>query len=452
MVTRDAYRVWLIYQGTWGFVGALSWTTAAVYFIREVGMSPLELVLLGTALEVAYLLFEVPTGVLADSRSRKLSLVVASLVSGFAMLVTGLVPEFAWIAVAMAVWGFGWTFRSGAEDAWLADEVGASRLGAAYQRGAQVARVTGLLGIAASVALALVGLQLPFVAAGFVTLGLSAWIAWAMPEEGFTRPAHPPGTRAVSAMTTTLRQGGRLVRGTPVLLLMLAIFLFVGAWSEGFDRLWEYLLLEDVGLPDLGLLGEVGWFGVLGAATLVLSFAVAAPLVQRLEALSGPTLARALLLMHAALLAVALAFALAGRLWLALASYLGTTVLRELAGPTMRTWINQNITDSSVRATVLSITTVAESIGEGAGGPGLGALGNRFGVRTALAVGAVLLAPTLVLFGRAARHRDGRDPELTQVSRRNPIAGGSADPGPTGRRPGSARGRRRRRPAARAVD
>ena len=58
----SANLVWLTYRGVWGFVGTLSWTTAAVYFVRDVGMSPLELVLAGTALEIAYFLFEVPPG------------------------------------------------------------------------------------------------------------------------------------------------------------------------------------------------------------------------------------------------------------------------------------------------------------------------------------------------------------------------------------------------------
>lgn len=50
-----AYPMWLVRVGAWGFVGALSRTTAAVYLIRDVGMSPLQLVLAGKALEVAYL-------------------------------------------------------------------------------------------------------------------------------------------------------------------------------------------------------------------------------------------------------------------------------------------------------------------------------------------------------------------------------------------------------------
>ena len=85
--------MWLVYAGAWSFVGALSWTTAAVYLIRDVGMSPLQLVLAGTALEVAYFLCEVPTGVLADLYSRRLSLILSAVVSGIGMVLVGLAPS-----------------------------------------------------------------------------------------------------------------------------------------------------------------------------------------------------------------------------------------------------------------------------------------------------------------------------------------------------------------------
>ena len=407
-----AYPVWMVYTATWSFIGALSWTTAAVYFIRDVGMSPLQLVLAGTALELAYFAFEIPTGVVADLYSRRLSVIVAATVSGVAMILAGAVPTVGVVIAAMALWGFGWTFRSGAEDAWLADEVGQERLGAAYQRGAQLRRVTGLLGIVAAVALALVNLQLPLIAAGIATLLLAVFLVVAMPEHGFTRPERTTNHR--EAVTNTARQGGRLVRASPILLLVLGIFFFLGAWAEGFDRLWEAHLLLDVGLPEIGSLGDVAWFGILSAATLILSFAFAAPVVRRLERLDGPRLAKLLLVMHAALMVCAFGFAVTGALWPAVAAFLATTVVRDLTGPPFQTWLNGTITDSSVRATVLSITSIAGSAGEWTGGPALGLVGNRWGVRTALASGAILLAPTLLLFARAVRHH-GVEPELAEA-------------------------------------
>jgi MFS transporter, DHA3 family, tetracycline resistance protein len=406
-----AYPVWLAYTGVWAFVGSLSWTTAAVYLIRDVGMTPLQLVLTGTALEVGYFLFEIPTGVVADLYSRRLSLVVAAVISGTAMVITGAVQSAAVVIAAAALWGIGWTFRSGAEDAWLADELGAGSLGVAYQRSAQLARLAGLAGIAAAVALALVDLRLPFLAAGAVTLLLALFLALAMPEHGFARPPTTAGASHLAAARATGRAGGRLVRGHPVLLLILVIAFISGMWAEGFDRLWEAHLLLDVGLPDLAGLGDIAWFGLIGAGTLVLSFLVAAPLVARVERFGQERLARFLPLLHALLIVTALAFAWAGTVWLALVTYWATTVVRSLTEAPFRTWLNGTVTDSRVRATVLSITGVAGSAGEWAGGPILGVVGTRWSVRTALAVGAVLLSPTLALFTRAARQH-GREPDL----------------------------------------
>lgn len=77
-------------------------------------------------------------------------------------------------------------------------------------------------------------------------------------------------------------------------------------------------------------------------------------------------------------------------------------------------WVNQQITDSSVRATVNSISGQADAIGQAAGGPVLGLIGNRFGTGAALGVGALLLTPALALYGRAIRH-GGREPELDEL-------------------------------------
>ncbi len=393
----------MVYRGTWGFVGTLSWTTAAVYFVRTVEMTPLQLVLAGTALELAYFLFEIPTAVVADIRSRRLAVVISCVVSGSAMILIGLAPVVGWVIAGMALWGFGWTFRSGAEDAWLADELGPAQLGRAYQRGAQVARATGLLGIGAAVGLAQIDLGLPLVGAGATAVSLSVFLVVAMPEGSFDRADHLD-LRAARDLVHTVREGTRVVRASPVLLLLVAIFVLVGAFEESFDRLWEAHLLLDVGLPDLAGLGAVAWFGVLGAATLVLALAVAAPVVTRVERLQGQRLARLLLPLYVVLTAAALVFALAGSLWLAVAAYLVTAVARDLAAPPLRTWLNQSITDSSVRATVLSLTSIAGSLGEWTGGPALGVVGTRAGVRTALAGGALLLVPTLALFSRAIRH------------------------------------------------
>src|SRR5947207_14708117 len=68
-----------------------TWVVMAVYLVRELHFSPLQLVLMGTAMEAAVFLFEVPTGVVADTYSRRLSLVIGYLGTGAAWVAVGLV-------------------------------------------------------------------------------------------------------------------------------------------------------------------------------------------------------------------------------------------------------------------------------------------------------------------------------------------------------------------------
>jgi len=409
----DPHRTWLLYRGIDSFAMALSWTVAAVFFVTELEMSPLTLILTGTALEVAYFLFEVPTGIVADTYSRRTSIVIAMFVMGLSFVATGLAPGVAVVLLAAAFTGFGWTFKSGAEDAWLADEVGLENVARSYQRGAQIARAGALAGIGAAVGLALVDLRLPIIAGGLVMLGLGCLLALLMPETGF-RPAQYEGVGAVRSMARTGAQGGRLLRGRPILLLIVGIAFFAGMWSEGIDRLWEAHFLVDVGVPGLGSLDPVVWFGVLSAGVLLLAILVAQPLVRRFERLSRAGMTRMLLAFDAVTIVGTLAFALAGSFALAVTAYWGTRVFRSLAGPVYATWLNTSIDDSSVRATVISMTNLGDSAGEWGGGPALGVLGNVFGIRTALAASAAALAPALLLYGRALRHQ-GAEPELAEA-------------------------------------
>jgi len=108
------------------FVGMID-PIIAVYYVQVVGLGPLQLVLLGTVVEVSQLLFEVPTGVVADLYSRRLSVIIGVLLVGACFVVQGLVPVVAAIALAEVLRGIGATFNSGALEAWIADEIGEDR-------------------------------------------------------------------------------------------------------------------------------------------------------------------------------------------------------------------------------------------------------------------------------------------------------------------------------------
>ncbi len=397
-----AHLVYLILSGGIQLANTLVFTVLAVYYVTAAGLSPLQLVLVGTVLEGTIVLFEVPTGVVADTFSRRLSVIIGMFVLGAAFVLEGSLPLFAGILLAEAIRGVGETFLSGALDAWLADEVGEAEVGRAFLRGGQVRRLVGLFAIPASAGLATIALPLPILLGGGVYLALGLFLALAMPEAGF-RPT-PRGERSSwRATRDTLRDGARVVRGRPLLLTLLAVSLVAGAASEGFDRLWEAHFLRGFAFPGAGRFEPVVWFGIIGTLASVAALIVTQLFRRRLEAVSRDpsATARVLLGLNALTIVSIAVFALAGNFPLALGAYLVKATADALFYPLNRAWLTQNI-DPQVRATVLSMSGQANALGQTAGGPGVGAVGNR-SLRAAIALSGLLLSPTLALYAMALR-------------------------------------------------
>jgi len=396
-----AYPIYLGIKGSFALFFTLWATVAAVYRIEVVHLDPLRLVLLGTALEVAVFLFEVPTGVLADTYGRRRSVITGCILMGCGFALEGAIPKFAAVLAAQAVWGVGYTFISGALEAWVADEDPDRDLGRMYLRGEQADYVGSFVGIPASVLLGLVALNLPLIVGGVLTIGLGLALVLTMPERNF-RPSPREGRSSLQQAGTTAHAGVRLVRSRPVLLMLLAAALFAGMSQEGFDRLNPKQFLDVVGLPTVGGLDPVVWFGVIEAGGLVLSYLAAGALGRRLDVGSPAVAARLLLALDALTIAGMLAFALAGSFAFALGAFWFATLARRVAEPVYLTWINEGL-DPGVRATVISMSSQSGALGEASAGPVIGAIGNLFGVRPALTVAALILSPTLLLYGRAMR-------------------------------------------------
>jgi DHA3 family tetracycline resistance protein-like MFS transporter len=365
-------------------------------------------------MELAIFLFEVPTGVVADTVGRRLSIVVSFAILGVAAILFGVLTSAPLIIAAYALWGFGYTFQSGAYEAWIADEIGEERLTGVLLRGAQVANVGALAGVGLAVALGLVDLRVAIVAGGVGVLLVAGFLAVAMPETGFVPHRPEDGETGPRAFVATARRGAGLVQGHPLLLLMLAIAFVWGMWTESFDRLWQAQLITGVGLATVGSVSDVVWIGMLTALAMVIGIVVTQVAVRRLEHASRERLARVLLGANGAILLAALLFAVAGVPWLAIVAYAGVNAGRELIVPLQSVWVNRTIEDSSVRATVLSAVNQSDAVGQVAGGPAIGAVGSSVGLRPALALGAVALAPALGLWARVVRH-EGREPGLENL-------------------------------------
>jgi DHA3 family tetracycline resistance protein-like MFS transporter len=403
-----------VYYGLELFLSMPTWVVMAVYLVRELHLSPLQLVLMGTAMEAAVFLFEVPTGVVADAFSRRLSLVIGYFGMGTTWLLVGVVST-AWLIIALwALWGLSYTFTSGAYQAWITDEVGAENVGRVFLRGARVSYVGAVLGLVLQVAAGILSLRAGVMVGGAIVIACGLACIFVMPETGFRRRPREERGSAFAEMRTIATGGARFAWAQPIILLLIGVELFMGMSSEAFDRLKEAHFLRDIGLPAVGSLDPVVWFGIFWLAGMVIGFVAIGRLMKQVERVGRKAVTHSLFGLTVLELAAMLAFALTGSTWIAIGALLGVFFARDLAGPLYDTWLNQQITNSSVRATVLSISGQANAIGQAGGGPVLGAIGNVWGIRAALAAGAAAIAPAIGLYGRAIAHQ-GREPELQEL-------------------------------------
>src|SRR5512132_200534 len=410
----DATRVFygMEFFDTLGMQAAF--TVFAVYLVQDIGVNALQLVLLGTVSEIAIFLFEVPTGVVADTYSRRLSIIVGMILAGLSLIVVGLAAVYWVIVVAAIVRGIAGTFMSGAWEAWITDEHGVDGIGRVFLRGTQFSYLGAIVGSGLGVAIATQHLGAGIVFGGVVSVLTGIACIFVMPEHGFVRRPVEERTSPLKAMTTTAVTGGKLVRGHNILLLIVGITFFAGAASEGLDRLWEAHLIRDVGLPELFGLDPVVWFGVFNIAGLVAGIVITSFLVPRFEFADNSKLARTLLGLTIVLSVSVVIFGLAASFAVAAIAYLVARLARRLKDPLYTTWLNKNVENSSVRATVNSIASQADAIGEVAGGPAIGVVGTVASLRSALVATGLLLTPTIALFLRALRH-GGREPELEEA-------------------------------------
>ncbi|MFN2225572.1 MAG: MFS transporter [Anaerolineae bacterium] len=394
-------RVYLLLNGAASLLFSLIFTVDMIYQVSVVGLSPLQLVLVGTTLEATAFLFEIPTGVLADVKSRRLSIIIGYLLTGVAFILEGAFPLFGTVLLAQVLWGLGYTFTSGATEAWIADELGSERAGDAFLQGSQAGRIGGLVAIPLSILAGSLDVRLPIVAGGVLFLVLAGFLALAMGEEGF-RPT-PPGERSTwGSMWQTVKDARGLVSRQPVLLALLGIGLFYGLYSEGLDRLWTPHLLESFAAPWGGELSPVIWLGGLRGIVAVVGLGAMELARRRLVMQPSRVLARLLMANSALIIGGVALLGLAPTLWLAALAYGLVATLRGVAAPLHQAWYNRRIDDPKVRATLFSVTSQVDALGQIGGGPLVGIVGN-VSVRAALVISAALLVPVLPLYRVAVR-------------------------------------------------
>ncbi|MGN1387461.1 MAG: MFS transporter, partial [Bacillus sp. (in: firmicutes)] len=353
------------------------------------GLNPLQLVLVGTIMELSILLFEMPTGLVADFFGRKKSLVIGTFILGAAHVLEGSIPEFWAIAVGAALWGIGWTFISGAEQAWIADELENKELDRVFLKGAQFSSIGRFLGIIASVLFAfLFSVQATILIAGGLLVLLAIIAFMIMPETKFVTVAR----ENTSGMVLAIKDGVSQIKGNSVLVGIAAITLLWGLASEGFDRLWGAHFIENFNLAEED---SIYWFGAFYAVAFLLNIVV----LKVVEVYVKGRYAVVLLWMNGLLSIAMLLFAFIGNFLIAVLLYWLIASLRNVNYPLMSVMTNERL-QSQGRATALSMFGQLDALGQVAGGPLVGILALYTSINGGIAASAVLIIPSLYLLWR----------------------------------------------------
>jgi DHA3 family tetracycline resistance protein-like MFS transporter len=397
----SAYTVYLLFSGATSLSFSIIFTVNMVYQVEVAKLNPLQLVLVGTVLESAAFICQVPTGVLADMYSRRLAVILGIFVFGLAFILEGSFPRFDVIVASQILFGVGATLMDGAEQAWITDEVGEEKVGHVFLRGTQVGLIAGLLGAAISVGLGSLRLNLPIVMGGALSVVIAVFLLFFMPENNF-HPAPKTERRTWRDMGNTFLCGLRVVRGRPILITILLIALLYGLYSEGFDRLWTAHFLTNFTFPALGQFKPVVWFGILSVVGTLLTLGATEVVRRWIDIALQRILIRVLFVLNVLGIVSLLVFALAGNFYLAVVAVLLFRVFRTVNEPIYTTWLTQNI-EAKVRATVISMRGQVDAFGQIVGGPPVGYIGTAISVRAALVAASALLSPVLFLYAYAAR-------------------------------------------------
>jgi MFS family permease len=380
-------RSYLAISGLFTLSASVIWGVNTL-FLLDAGLDIFEVFVANAAFTAGLVLFEVPTGVVADTRGRRQSFLwstVILLVGTAAYVAIAVLGGGLWaFVVASLVLGLGFSFYSGAVEAWLVDALTATgydgQLDPVFARGAMVSGTAEVAGSVAGGLLGSIDLAVPFVARSILLAGVFV-VGWAgMHDVGFV-----PRTSRISAMPAEMRRvlDASLTHGwrnRPVRLLMAVSFV------QGAFLLWAFYAWQPY---FLGLLGtESVWVGGIIAALVATAAIVGNGLVDFLSRFCGHR--TTLLLASCGVLAAAsVGVGVADSFSVAVGLFLLAIGATGVAAPVQQAYLHA-VVPSAQRATVVSSVSLVDSAGGIGGSLGLGYLSRAQSVSAGYVTGGLL--------------------------------------------------------------
>jgi len=397
MDPQKVIRTYLVITALFTFSASLIWGINTL-FLLDAGLTIFEVFLANAAFTAAMALFEVPTGVVADTRGRRVSFLLAAATLAVGTLAYvgveaiggGLVP----FCLAGVVLGLGYTFYSGAVEAWLVDALEATgyrkELDGVFARASAVSSVAMIVGTVGGGLLGQLDLSFPYLVRALAVIVALVVGFSTMHDIGFT-----PRTLQLQGIVGEMRKVGRAGitygwQAPAVRLLVTQSFLQWGFFSWAWYA-WQPYFLDLYGEDAI-------WLSGLIAALFALAGIAGNTLVGRI---AKPGRRRTTILLGAAAMSTAtmVATGVIRSFWVTVPVFLLGAVAGGVLQPVRQTYLHMSI-PTSERATLVSFDALMGSVGSVGGQTGLGYLSQERSIPVGFVVGGLTTVLSIPIFGR----------------------------------------------------
>ena len=415
--SKTVRRTYYVLTAGTTLAASLIWGINTI-FLLDAGLNNFEAFAANAFFTAGMVLFEIPTGIVADRWGRRVSFLCGTLTlaatTALYVLLWQLRSPFSWWAIVSALLGLGFTFFSGATEAWLVDALTAThfdgQLESVFARGQVVSGAMMLSGSVAGGYLAeLTSLGVPYIARAAILVGVFVLAFFAMHDIGFT-PDHKdrPLTEMKQILGSSVEHG---LKVPAVRAIMLAGMFSGGVGIYVFYALQPYLL---------DLWGNQRAYGIAG---LVAAIGAGA---QIIGGLLTPRVRRAFRRRTSALLILQVVSVLMlavigsiGNFWVVVAAMTLSSLAESASRPIRQAYLNGMI-PSQQRATILSFDSLITSAGGIVAQPVLGRSADVWGYQASYllsAAGTAIALPFIVMARnlKAPADRETAPPPATRT-------------------------------------
>jgi MFS family permease len=417
--STSVIRSYLALTGLYTLSASLIWGVNTL-FLLDAGLTISQVFFVNAIFTAAMALFEIPTGVLADTRGRRLSFLLSLII-----LLIGTLGYLAayrsggsiwFFTLASVILGLGFTFYSGAMEAWLVDALHASgfegELDDVFARSAMISAVAMLIGTISGGILGSLSLALPYLLRAILLLIVFVVAYATMHEIGFTTRSLP--LRQLPAEMNSVAKASISYgwRQPSVRLLIIASAIQAIFFAWGFYA-WQPYFLELLGR-------DAPWVAGVVAALVALAMMAGNYLVQWRSHQGGR---RTTLLLAAAVIGsvAAIGVGLVSSFWLAVSLYLLSALATGVWMPVKQAYMHQLI-PSEQRATVVSFDSLVTSGGTALGQVGLGRLAETRSIAAGYVVGGLITTLSWPVILRLRRRQDPEDIIIGDAGRESACA------------------------------